>query len=143
LAAVLLVALTWARSLRKQVLQRTEQLHVEIAEHKRTEEALETSERFMRSLVESLPQNIVRKDLDGRFTFVNEFFCRTIGKSVDQIIGKTDFDFFPPELAAKYQMDDRRVLTGSRDFTAKLWDRITRKESTRFAGHNGGVDSRN
>ncbi len=49
--------------------------------HIRTEEALQASECFARSLVESLPQNILRKDLAGRFTFANELFCRTAGKS--------------------------------------------------------------
>jgi PAS domain S-box-containing protein len=89
---------------------------LEIAEHKRTEHALETSERFMRSLVESLPQNILRKDLAGRFTFVNEFFCRTIGKPMDQIIGKTDFDLFPAELAIKFRHDDEQVIASGRQF---------------------------
>ncbi|HTL16537.1 MAG TPA: PAS domain-containing protein, partial [Patescibacteria group bacterium] len=114
LTTILLMALTWASSLRKTVRQRTEQLRLEIREHKRTEEALETSDRFMRSLVESLPQNIVRKDLDGRFTFVNEFFCRTIGKPMDQILGKTDFDLFPSELAAKFRSDDEKVIAGGK-----------------------------
>src|SRR6185369_1262899 len=110
------MALTWASSLRKKVLRRTEQLRIEIGQHKRTEEALETSERFMRSLVESLPQNIVRKDLAGRFTFANEFFCRTIGKSMDDIVGKTDFDLSPPELAAKFRGDDELVIASGKLF---------------------------
>ncbi len=114
LGTILLLALTWASSLRNQVLQRTEQLHVEIGEHKRTEEALETSDRFMRSLVESLPQNIVRKDLAGHFTFANEYFCRTIGKPMDQVIGKTDFDLFPSELAGKFRHDDEQVIASGK-----------------------------
>ncbi|HLH53734.1 MAG TPA: PAS domain-containing protein [Verrucomicrobiae bacterium] len=114
LGTVLLIALTWASSLRKQVLQRTEQLHEEIQEHKRTEEALATSDRFMRSLVESLPQSIVRKDLAGRFTFANQFFCRTIGKRMDQVVGKTDFDLFPAELAAKFRRDDEQVISSGK-----------------------------
>ena len=116
LASVLLVALTWARSLRNQVLQRTEQLRIEIAEHKRTEEALETSDRFMRSLVESLPQNILRKDLEGRFTFANNVFCKTIGKSMEQVLGKTDADLFPADLAAKFRRDDQQVMDSRKPF---------------------------
>jgi PAS domain S-box-containing protein len=110
LTTVLLLALTWASSLRKQVLQRTKQLHAEIVGHKQTEDALETSERFMRSLVQSLPQNIVRKDLQGRFTFANEFFCQTIGMPMNQVLGKTDFDLFSEELARKFQRDDQQVI---------------------------------
>ncbi len=75
-----------------------------------TEQALRESEVFYQSLVETLPQNIFRKDLDGRFTFVNRRFCATIGREPGLILGKTDFDFFPRALAEQYLADDRRVL---------------------------------
>ncbi|MBN9692409.1 MAG: PAS domain S-box protein [Verrucomicrobia bacterium] len=78
--------------------------------HRRIEEALRHSEAFYQTLVESLPQNILRKDLNGRFTFVNRRFAATLGRPVEEIIGRTDFDLFPRELAAKYQEDDRKVL---------------------------------
>jgi sigma-B regulation protein RsbU (phosphoserine phosphatase) len=74
------------------------------------EEKLRHSEALYHSLVETLPQNIFRKDLQYRFTFGNQQFCRVLGRSLDEIVGKTDFDFFPKELAEKYQRDDRQVL---------------------------------
>lgn len=77
---------------------------------KRSEQALQESEGFYHSLVESLPQNIFRKDLQGRFTFANRGFCAGLGKPLQAILGKTDFDFYPPELAEKYRQDDERVL---------------------------------
>ena len=77
---------------------------------KRTEEALRESEILYHSLVENLPQNIFRKDLQERFTFVNQRFCDTLGRPREDFIGKTDFDFFPPEVAAQYQRDDRHVI---------------------------------
>ena len=79
-------------------------------EQRRTELALREHEAFYEALVESLPQNIFRKDLNGRFTFVNNRFCAVLGAAREDILGKTDFDFFPRELAAKYQSDDRRLL---------------------------------
>jgi PAS domain S-box-containing protein len=89
-----------------------------VIERKRAEEALEKSEAFYHSLVESLPQLIFRKDLDGRFTFGNGRFCNEIGRRLEQIVGKTDADFFPPELAAKYRADDRRVIESGRSIAA-------------------------
>ena len=80
-----------------------------IEEHKRTEDRLRTSEAFYQTLVETLPQNIFRKDEQGRFTFANRRFCNLIGKPLSEVLGKTDFDFFPQELAEKYQRDDRKV----------------------------------
>jgi PAS domain S-box-containing protein len=74
------------------------------------EERLRNTEAFYQALVETLPQNILRKDLQGRFTFANQNFCQSIGKPLEQLIGRTDFDLFPPELAAKYHRDDVRVM---------------------------------
>ena len=85
-------------------------------ERKRAEEALQKSEAFYHSLVESLPQNIFRKDLEGRFTFGNGRFCSEMSKSLDQLVGKTDFDFFPPDLAAKYRADDVMVIESGKPF---------------------------
>lgn len=91
----------------------------DITDRKRAEEQLVASEAFYHSLVEHLPQNILRKDLQGRFTFANQRFCELLGRPLQEIIGKTDFDFYPPELAAKYQRDDRHVMT-----TGQIFDTV-------------------
>jgi len=72
--------------------------------------ALRESEALYASLVENLPLYVLRKDLEGRFTFVNQAFCRLIHRSREEILGRTDFDFFPAELAAKYRHDDERII---------------------------------
>jgi PAS domain S-box-containing protein len=128
LGGVLLLSLAWAGSLRNQVRQRTGELQEKVQEQKRTAAALRDSEGFLRSLMENLPQNIVRKDLQGRVTFANEFFCRTLGKSLAEILGKTDLDLYPPELAAKYRQDDEEVLRTGRTLG-------TVEESRDAAGH--------
>ncbi|MCY2988746.1 MAG: PAS domain-containing protein, partial [Planctomycetota bacterium] len=79
-------------------------------QRQRAEEALQESQTLYHSLVENLPQCVFRKDLLGRFTFVNGHFCRLLGKSPAEILGRTDADFFPPGLAEKYGQDDRRVI---------------------------------
>jgi len=68
------------------------------------------SEALYHSLVESLPGHIFRKDSWGRFTFANGRFCAMLGRPLAEVIGKTDFDLYPPELAEKYRLDDRHVL---------------------------------
>ncbi|HWX21901.1 MAG TPA: SpoIIE family protein phosphatase [Candidatus Binatia bacterium] len=82
----------------------------DITQRRQAEEKLRHSEALYHSLVETLPQNIFRKNLQGRFTFANRRFCETLGRPLEEIVGKTDFDFFPAELAKKYQLDDHQVL---------------------------------
>ncbi|MEN9572305.1 MAG: hypothetical protein RL514_160 [Verrucomicrobiota bacterium] len=77
---------------------------------KQIEAALRESEFLYHSLVDNLPQNMFRKDTAGRFTFVNQRLCQDIGKAREEILGKTDFDLFPADLAQKYQRDDQRIL---------------------------------
>jgi len=91
----------------------------DITQRRQAEQQLRNSEALYHSLVETLPQNILRKDLQGRFTFANQQFCKTLGRSLEEIVGKTDFDFFPRELAEKYQHDDRMVLQ-----TGKLYETV-------------------
>ena len=88
----------------------------DITERHAAEERLRNSEALYQSLVESLPQNIFRKDLRGVFTFVNSRFCHELGKTAEQILGRTDFDFFPAELAARYRKDDERVIASQKLF---------------------------
>jgi eukaryotic-like serine/threonine-protein kinase len=71
---------------------------------------LHQSQVFYHTLVESIPQMILCKDLEGRFTFANGRFLAEIGTTLEAIKGKTDYDFFPRELAEKFRADDQRVL---------------------------------
>jgi PAS domain S-box-containing protein len=57
-----------------------------------------------------LPQNIYRKDTEGRFTFANQRFCAGLGRTLEEILGRTDADLFPPDMAVKYRADDLRVM---------------------------------
>lgn len=82
----------------------------DISRRKGAEEKLKNSEILYHSLVESLPQYIFRKDLQERFIFANQRFCRILEQAQEDVLGKTDFDFFPAELARKYQEDDRRLM---------------------------------
>jgi PAS domain S-box-containing protein len=88
----------------------------DITAHKLAEEALRNSEALYHSLVETLPINIVRKDLAGRVTFCNRRACETLGQPASALLGKTDFDLFPPHLAEKYVADDRRVCAQRKVF---------------------------
>jgi PAS domain S-box-containing protein len=82
----------------------------DITPSKQAEVALRDSEALYHSLVETLPLNVFRKDLAGRLTFGNRRYLQTIGKPLEELLGKTDYDLFPTELAEKYRRDDRAVI---------------------------------
>jgi PAS domain S-box-containing protein len=84
----------------------------DITERKQAEDQLRESQALFDSLVNSLPQNVFCKGLDGRFTFANRQFCETLGMTLEDIVDKSDRDFFPLHLAEKYEADDRRAATG-------------------------------
>jgi PAS domain S-box-containing protein len=108
--------ITWVSTTKLPLLDENQQpigtfgISRDVTEQHRIANALKESEAFYHSLVENLPQNIFRKNRQGHFTFGNRLFCATLGKTLDEILGKTDLDFFPAELAANYQADDRKVI---------------------------------
>lgn len=92
-----------------ETLVRSLRYAIERSQRQRTEASLKDSEALYASLVENLPVCILRKDLAGRFIFANRTYCQFTGRTLPDIIGKTDFDFSPPELAEKFRRDDQRV----------------------------------
>lgn len=96
--------------LERKVAERTGQLQGEIADRQRAEVALRESEALYHSLVKHLPAMIVRKDTAGRYLFVNTGFCRHVGFSEKEILGKTALEFLPREQAERVIREDRRVM---------------------------------
>ncbi len=96
-----------------------EQLEKEVAERRVAEEALRGAENFYYSLVQSVPQNIFRKDLTGRYTFANRAFCATLGKTASEILGKTDQELLPADLAARLRREDEQVLASGEPIETK------------------------
>ncbi|MCX6689116.1 MAG: PAS domain S-box protein, partial [Methanoregula sp.] len=72
--------------------------------------SLQKSEDKFRTLVENIPQKIFTKDLDSRYVTINENFGHDLGIHPDEIVGKSDADLFPADLAARYRVNDLRVL---------------------------------
>ena len=93
-----------------------EELTREMADRERTQQVLRDSEALYSSLVENLPVHVLRKDRAGRFVFANRSFCELVGKPLAEIVGKTDFDLYPAELAQKFRDDDLGVMESGRLF---------------------------
>ena len=73
----------------------------ENTERKRAEEALRESQALYHSLVEQMPAGVFRKDAEGRYVFVNSWFCRLKGVKAELFLGKKPREVAAVELAAK------------------------------------------
>ncbi|HTU26397.1 MAG TPA: ATP-binding protein [Pirellulales bacterium] len=82
----------------------------EVAAHAMAQKSIRDLTLLYQSLVETLPLGIIRKDEEGRYTFANQEFCKQLGKSLDEIIGRSDSQLFAPPLADKFRHEDETVL---------------------------------
>jgi PAS domain S-box-containing protein len=80
-----------------------------------TDERPSPDAAFLDSIVENIPHMIFVKDAaELRFVRFNKAGEELLGISVEKMIGKNDYDFFPPEQAAFFVQKDREVLNGKR-----------------------------
>lgn len=84
----------------------------DVTDVRKAQKALVQKEYYQRALLDNFPFLIWLKDRDCRYLAVNREFVKILGVSIDDVIGKTDFDIFPADLARKYQADDSAVIDG-------------------------------
>lgn len=76
-----------------------------------TEEALDQERNQWRTLIDNVPDYIYVKNTQSRFVTANVATARAMGAAAPaEIIGKTDADFHPSELAARYYADEQAIL---------------------------------
>ncbi len=104
--------------LERRVEERTEalmlandRLMAEVEERRRIEKSLDKERNLLRTLIDHLPDNIYVKNLHGQFLTANPVTARFMGVSHPaELIGKTDFDFYPRELASAFQADEQEIV---------------------------------
>lgn len=83
----------------------------EMTRRKQMETTLDQERQFLRALIDSFPDYIYAKDTESRFTLANMATAQSIGDfTPEELIGKTDFDFHPKELAAQYYADEQQLI---------------------------------
>lgn len=86
--------------------------YVDITQRKYAEEALDKERRLLRTLLDNLPDYIYTKDTEGRFTLANAAMAHLQGAtSPEDLVGKTDFDFVPADLAQHYRSVDQAIIS--------------------------------
>src|SRR4051794_14317579 len=83
----------------------------DFTERKMSEERLREERQLLRTLMDNLPEAIYLKDPQGRYLVNNTAHRAILGAaSEEEVRNKTVFDFFPKELAERYNADDMAVL---------------------------------
>ncbi|HEY3323159.1 MAG TPA: EAL domain-containing protein [Planctomycetota bacterium] len=79
--------------------------------HERESAAQVTEQAYLlTTMLETLPDHVYFKDLQGRFLRVSRAEARDLGLSdPEQMIGKTDFDFFRPEEAERFRAEEQEI----------------------------------
>lgn len=66
---------------------------------------------LLKVLLDRIPDNIYVKDTGGRYILDNATHRKFLGESEERnVIGKTVYDFFPPDLAERYHTDDQNII---------------------------------
>lgn len=88
---------------------------------------LEFKYKLVSDLMNHIPDVIYFKDKKGRLIMVNQAHARGLGLKPEEVVGKTDFDFFPKERAAKMAKDDLYILKTGKPIIDKI-ERATRPD---------------
>ncbi len=91
--------------------QRNEALEQERGALQQHVDALTGEVYQLRALIDLLPDYIFVKDKDSRFVINNQAHAELLGyNQPEELVGKTDFDVFPEEMAERYFADEQRVI---------------------------------
>ncbi|MDP3001780.1 MAG: PAS domain-containing protein, partial [Bacteroidales bacterium] len=83
----------------------------DITKRKRAEEELAAEHNLLRTLIDNMPDRIYAKDNQSRFIVCNNALVKRMGmSSPDDVIGKTDFDLLPHDLAAQYYANEQEII---------------------------------
>ena len=80
------------------------------AERRNLADALAHERNVLRTMIDLIPAFIYAKDAQSRFTACNKMVAARMGVTPEEAIGKTDFDFYPREMAEKFFADEQALL---------------------------------
>lgn len=75
----------------------------------KAQKLLEENKQLLQSIIDNTSSPISIKKLNGEYLLINKNFGELFGTTNEQIIGKTDYDFLPKEIAEAYRNSDLEV----------------------------------
>ena len=98
-----------------------DEAHHEIEERKEAQRLLEEAQSLQSIIIDTMPTYFHVKDLEGRFIRLNTWSIGAFYQNVplEDILGKTDFDFFKKEVAEQFRRDELRIIQTGRPIVNK------------------------
>ncbi|MEO5345324.1 MAG: PAS domain S-box protein [Magnetococcus sp. YQC-9] len=93
----------------------------DITETKRAREEIERQRATLGALIDSIPDMIYYKDPEGIYLGCNVAFARLLDKPVEEIVGRTDYDIFPPDAAYEIRQADHDMMSSLTRFAEEKW----------------------
>jgi PAS domain S-box-containing protein len=93
----------------------------DITDRKRAERSLSENEARLHTLVQTIPDLIWLKDVDGVYLACNTRFEHFFGAKGTDIVGKTDYDFVDKELADFFREHDRKAMAAGKPSANEEW----------------------
>ena len=85
-------------------------IFTDITQRKQAEEALKVSEMRFQTFMDNSPIVAFIKDEGGRFVYVNPQFERAFQTTAASVLGVSDTEIVPPDVARQIHLDDKEVL---------------------------------
>ncbi len=82
----------------------------DVTDRQKAEAKLEEERNLLRTLIDNLPDHIYLIDEQGRHILANAAHLQFVGVGLNDVVGKTVFDLYPPEVAGKYHAENQHVL---------------------------------
>jgi PAS domain S-box-containing protein len=93
----------------------------DVTERKRAEQALAAERNLFQILMDHSLDTIYFKDSACRFTRINKAQAEVLGlRDPEAVVGKTDFDFFSPEVAREFYAEDQKIIQTGQPLVGKI-----------------------
>ncbi len=93
----------------------------DISERKKTEETLKQEQTLLRSLIDNIPDVIFYKDANGVYQACNSAMEEVVGRNKTEIIGVSDYELFPQDVAEVFREQDRLLMSQRKRRRIEEW----------------------
>ena len=116
---------------RKQAEEELRRAQEQLRNHSRElEKQVRERTREITSFLEYTPAVVYIKDADGRYIMVNSRFEELFSCKKEEVVGKTVYDIFPPDVADQFRRNDQMVIIHKKPYQAE--DRIPLHDDTHW-----------